>query len=392
MIKVLYYTEATHEGGVTRHIESLIAGLDPACFAPIVVCFARPELLSFIQKLIRANARVYSLKVAIPWGLPKMFFHLCSVLRREQPQILHIHLHLFFTCILSFLAGKFLKVPFILHTEHQPEVDFRNHYIIPSAVLDKKLIRVIRNIQFSISSKIIAVSQFVKEQIIKRYEVKDERIIVIYNGIDSTDFTRQENIGGIRRRFGLYEGERVVGAVGNLFDVKGFNYLLEAAAEVIARDAKVSFLIAGDGREGRDLRSYAKKLGIDRKVKFTGYLKEINALYSIMDVFVLSSIFEGLPYTLLEAMAIGVPVVATAVGGVPEVITSERKGILVAPRDPHAIAEKILFLLQHPETAKQMASRAAAGVREHFSLKAMIGETTNVYQERSGSSENSYRS
>ena len=385
MIKVLYYTEATHEGGVTRHIESLITGLDPARFTPIVVCFARPELLPFIQKVIRANARVYSIKVMIPWGLPKMFFHLCSVLRREQPQIMHIHLHLFFTCVLGFLAGKLQKVPFIVHTEHQPEVDFRDHYIIPLAVLDKALIRVIRNLQFSISRKIIAVSRFVKEQIVKRYGVPDERIKVVYNGIDSTEFIRQENIGGIRRRFGMYEGEKVVGAVGNLFDVKGYNYLLEAAAEVLMRDTKVRFIIAGEGKQGSYLRSYAKKLGIDRKVKFTGYLKEINALYSIMDIFAMSSLFEGLPYTLLEAISIGIPVVATAVGGIPEVITGENKGILVAPRDPHALAEKILFLLQHAETAKQLASNAAVDVREHFSLKTMVNETTNIYQGRSGS-------
>jgi len=213
----------------------------------------------------------------------------------------------------------------------------------------------------------IAVSDHVAKQLRTVLPFMSHKLDVVHNGIPTVKFLRTEKKPTRERP--------VVLTVARLSHQKGIRYLLDAAAQI----PHAEFWIAGDGPDRNALLSHAAQLQIADRVKFLGHVTDIAATLWQADLFVLPSLFEGLPVSVLEAMAAGVPVIATDVGGTREEIRSGETGVLVPPSDAEALAAAICLLLNDPALAQRLAESAQQSVRQEFSVETMVRQTTEIY-------------
>jgi len=223
----------------------------------------------------------------------------------------------------------------------------------------------------------IAISRAVKD-VMTRGGVAAERIAVVHSGIDPARFD------GIvpadhREEFGIARDELVVGNVAALVDHKGQRYLIDAVPYVLAELPRTRFVIVGEGELRDELVAQAKPYG-DRVI-FTGFRTDVGSLMLFFDLFVMSSHMEGLCTSLLDAMSLGCPVVATRAGGIPEIVESGVDGVLVEPRNPKALADAIVALLRQPEERARLARAGKDKVAREFTADAMVEGTVKVYLE-----------
>jgi protein-tyrosine-phosphatase len=202
----------------------------------------------------------------------------------------------------------------------------------------------------------------------------------IHNGIDLGRMTPIQTPPEVRRELGLDDASLVIGAVGRLAPVKGHASFLEAAKLIVQEEPRARFLIVGNGPLQRHLRAQAAQLGVSEACLFLGDRADVYDLVSAMDVFVLPSLNEGIPMALLEAMALNRPVVATDVGGVPEVLEHRVTGLLVSPGDPRGLADACLNLLANPAWAGRLGQQARHAVESRFTLERSGRELVEAYR------------
>jgi glycosyltransferase involved in cell wall biosynthesis len=203
---------------------------------------------------------------------------------------------------------------------------------------------------------------------------------VIYNGVDINRFTQSFDNRQLRNNFAITPNSKVVGSVGSLTLEKGHFYLLQSAKMILANYPNVKFLIVGDGVLKRDLEEEARRLGILPNVIFAGTRNDMPRIYSLIDVFVLPSLIEGMPMVVLEAMAAGKPVVASNVGGVSKVVMDNDTGFLVNPRDVDKLTSALLFMLKNKNKASRLGLNAAAKIQSEFSSRIMFERYLNTYE------------
>ena len=208
--------------------------------------------------------------------------------------------------------------------------------------------------------------------------LRPDKLSTIYNGVDLARFS-ETHPEKIRKEFNIPDHVPVVGTVGNLSHKKGIPYLLDAIGLIVLAYPNAKFLLVGQGPLEEEMKEKAIHVAARQQIIFTGPRSDIPDLMSAMDIFVLASLFEGLPNVLLEAMALGKPVVATKVGGIPELIESKGDGILVPPQDPEELAKAVLTLLENPAKAKAMGERGAEKIKNHFLLDRMIDQYDHLY-------------
>ena len=228
----------------------------------------------------------------------------------------------------------------------------------------------------------IAVSASTKDFMVRRRFFAPERIRVVWNGAPLAEFQpiEPERAAAARTRFGIAPGQRVIGTVGRLDAQKGVADLLDAFARLAAHRTDVVLLVVGEGELMEDHRAQARALGVADRVVFTGFSTEIPLLQSLMDVQAFPSIWEGTPLTLFEAMSMRLPIVATTVDGLAEVLRHEENALLVPPRDATALAVAIGRLLDEPRTAGRLAERAHADSRR-YDVQATVDALQDVYRE-----------
>lgn len=225
----------------------------------------------------------------------------------------------------------------------------------------------------------VAVSDDVRRFIVDRTGVVPARVRVIHNGIGAADAVPPEACARVRAALGLGVGDRVVTSVGSLYAVKGHRYLVEAAPSILAACPSAVLLLAGRGDRESSLRAQARRLGIEGRIRFLGLRHDVPEILAITDVFVLPSLSEGLSIALLEAMAAARPVVATRVGGNPELIESGESGLLVPSGDARALGTAVIDLLTHSDKARVLGQRALTRVRTRFAITTMIEQYTAIY-------------
>ena len=229
--------------------------------------------------------------------------------------------------------------------------------------------------------RVVAVSEVIREELVSA-RIPSEKIVTIYNGIDLKRFQCRGEPKKAKKAFGIQEDFKVVGAVGRLSEEKGHTFLLRAARDAILAGENLAFLIVGDGPLRAKLEEQARGQGKGAlQIVFAGTRTDVDRLYGLMDVFVLPSLTEGLPMALLEAIASKRPVVATRVGGVPQVIEDGFSGRLVDPGDAKALAGAIRGILADPKAGRRMAEKAYETVRRTFSADAMVQRYLEVYEE-----------
>lgn len=234
------------------------------------------------------------------------------------------------------------------------------------------------------ADKVIAVSKNERQRLLD-LGVPAAKITCVHNAIDVNAF--HESVNGRLARFSeliknqkASQKQKLILFVGRLSPQKGLIYLLQSAPQIVAEVSDVHFLIVGDGPLRDQLKSRVEALGIAEAVTFLGVREDVGALMQAADVFVLPSIKEPFGIVLLEALSLGRPVVASAVGGIPEIVTDDETGLLVPPRDPAALGAAILRLLNNPAEATQLGEQGRDVVRQKFPPTEMARRTANVYR------------
>ena len=227
----------------------------------------------------------------------------------------------------------------------------------------------------------IAVSEALKERLITERKIPANKINVIYNGVNLEQYKPNLNSSEeVRNSLAIENESPVVGTVGRLVCQKGFTYLLEAARLVYSENDQVRFVIVGCGPEEASLKQLAKSLSISDICMFVGERFDVPEFLAAFDVFVLSSILEGLPRVVIEAMAMARPIVATDIDGVREQLRNNHTGLLVPPADPKALAEAILRMLEDKERAESFGRRARKAAEQLFDLKHTLNSVETLYE------------
>jgi glycosyltransferase involved in cell wall biosynthesis len=238
-------------------------------------------------------------------------------------------------------------------------------------------------------NQVQAVSGAVRRQTIRADGINPDKVVTIPNGIEIEKLDAADGSGALRHALRLEDASPLIVSVGHIRRVKGFDVLLRAAAEVRRVYPKATFLIVGSVQEpdcGRDLRDLARQLDLERNVRFLGKMENesVWSLLKLCDVFCQASRSEGMSNALLEAMGCGLPCVATAVGGTPEVIEDGLTGYIVPSEDHQAAAARILSLLDDPACARTMGRLARRVVEERFSAQSMIRSMAGMYDQLLG--------
>ena len=235
----------------------------------------------------------------------------------------------------------------------------------------------------------IAVSEFIRKELI-RAGLPDARIVTIHNAVDVNELQTKVNNGhrDWRSWLKIDPDQPVVSLIGRLVLQKGHHDFLTAAVQVLKTLPDARFLVVGDGPLRPELEELTRSLGIDKVVHFLGHQSDVFGLLAISDVVALPSLNEGLPYVLLEALALSRPVVATPVGGIPEVISHGETGLIVPVRAPEALATAICHLLENPHKAEELSKRGQLHVIKTFSLPVMARRVAEVYRDVLSSTQN----
>jgi glycosyltransferase involved in cell wall biosynthesis len=279
-----------------------------------------------------------------------------------------LHCHGYKGNVIGFFATLFTKTKRITTVHGWTQVDFK---VMMYELIDKIVIRYY--------DKLIAVSEDIKKQLLS-YAVPRNKIFVVHNGIDVARFSPRKK-GKLKREFKISARYKIIGTIGKLSKEKGHKYFLKAATEIKKKYSNVKFVIVGEGALKRKLKTLAKKVKIENSVIFVGFREDIPEILDDFDIFVLSSVREGIPLVLLEALAKAKPVVSFEVGGIPEVITNGETGILVQARNYKSLAENVVSLLNKPQLAKKIAKKGQERVKKDFNLEAMTDKYQEIYQQ-----------
>jgi glycosyltransferase involved in cell wall biosynthesis len=225
--------------------------------------------------------------------------------------------------------------------------------------------------------QVVTVSRFIFSEL-TRYKIPEDHISRISNGVQFNRAGKAEGLF-VRRELGIDPADLVVGTIGRLEPAKGIDLLIHAVAQLVPIWPQIKCLVVGDGRLSSFLKGLAKENGLEKHVIFTGFRSDIPKLLEAYDVFTLPSRTEGIPIALLEACYTALPVVATRVGGVPEIITDGQNGLLVDPGDIDGLAKGIDSFLRNRPLAEQMGQQAAAEVAARYTLEKMITGTLQAY-------------
>jgi glycosyltransferase involved in cell wall biosynthesis len=213
----------------------------------------------------------------------------------------------------------------------------------------------------------------------RRHRVPSERCHLVHNAIDTEDYRRQHSIAEAKRRLDAPENGLLVGAVGRLSPEKGFDLLIRAAAELRRSGCDLSLWIAGDGDARGELTRLVDELGAGDYVRLLGHVADPKLFYQAMDVYALSSIREGLPNVLLEALALGAPVVATRVAGVPTLIEHDDSGLIVEPGSTVTLVEGLRHLLDDAALRQRLSAAARERVEREFSFARRMERIVAIY-------------
>jgi len=228
----------------------------------------------------------------------------------------------------------------------------------------------------------IAVSKALKQRLVDERSIPSSRISVIYNGVELDKYNLNViNSEKVRRSLGIDLNIPVIGTIGRLVYQKGFSYFLEAAEMLYRKKKQIQFVIVGHGPEENNLKKMAESLGISKVCIFAGQRFDIPELLSVFDIFVLSSVLEGLPRIVIEAMAMERPIVATDIDGVREELTHEKSGLLVSHANPKTLAEAVLILLDDRKKAKRLGYEARKRAEQIFDLKNTLTKIEAMYEE-----------
>lgn len=296
---------------------------------------------------------------------------IAAVLEERKIDLLHTHGGI--AGLYGRSAARRVRTPAVVHTLHGI------HYLHYRNPLLRRLYIILERRYSRTTDRLILVCRSDLWRARKHRLAPDEKMTVILNGTDIRADTGAAEIARRRDEWGWPAGTPVVGTVARLHRQKGVINLLRAAPRILAAFPDARIAVVGEGPQGKSLRREADRRGLDDRFFFLGERRDAASLLALFDIFISPALWEGLPFVLIEAAALGKPIIATDVDGVPEVIENGKTGLLVPPGNPDALAEAVVRLLKNKEEARRLGETARVLIPPRFPLRRMVEQTQNLY-------------
>ncbi|MSS71039.1 MAG: glycosyltransferase family 1 protein [Candidatus Latescibacteria bacterium] len=374
-IRILRIIDRLNVGGPTHQVTLLTRRLEERGYRTTLVkgCVA-PGEVEMTDVIAEAGVRpvqVSTLGRAISWlDDPASLIALCRLIRQVRPDVVHTHKSKAGT--LGRIAARLTGVPVVVHTFHGHV--FRG-YFSPAR---SAAVVLVERLLGAWTDAVVAISPAQRRDLLSYGIAPPERMRCIPLGLRLDRFRSADRLAGqFRAEIGVTPDQPLVGFVGRLVPIKGVEVFLKAAARVLKRFPVARFVVVGDGERRPALEAEAEALGIAKAVRFTGYRQDTDRVYASLDLFVLSSFNEGLPVTIIEALAAGCYVVAARVGGVPDLLTSDRLGLAVASGDPVALSEAMIRALSE---RRRISEEDRDATYQRYGIDRLVEDLDGLYR------------
>jgi glycosyltransferase involved in cell wall biosynthesis len=348
-IRIGYLIGSSEIGGTEKMILTIAKNIDKNLFDFVFFCIKGEG--KFTQKLRELNYKVYVLNLKKnPFSFIKLFIYI----KREKIDILQSFL--FVANIIGRIYGKILKIKLIISSQRSTD-EWRKWYHWLIERITKNLVDIY-----------ISNSYTAKDVLIKKAKIPRKKIKVIYNGIEIP-----EKIEKLKKDY------IAIGNIGNLRKAKGHFNLIKAAKIVVEKYKNVKFYIIGEGELKEEILKRIKEEKLENFFILTGYVEDVYSYLKIFDIFVLPSLWEGCPVSLLESMGYGIASIATDVGDVSYIIENGKDGFIVEKNDYLKLSEKIIYLIENEEERKKIGEKAREKIKKYFSYEEMIKKYSSIY-------------
>lgn len=362
-IRVMQITHDLAIGGLQQVVVSICRNIDRDRFSVSVLCLrARGELASQLEDMGIPVLMLPQKRYGTDYF---SFLKVASILHRERTEIIHTHNKQPF--IDGTLGGMIARSRTVVHTDHGRTFPDKHRYLFAEWAMSHFVYR------------IAAVSDKTREDLIRYEKIRREKIITVPNGIDGRLFETRIDPGVKKKELGISGRYPILGIGARLVRIKGIEYLLGAVSRLRKRYPRILLVIAGTGPWEETLRSTAGELGVEDHVVFIGARMDMPELLNMFDLYVLPSLSEGMPLALLEAMAAGCPIVATNVGGIPNIITDGYNGMLIEPKDEEALAKAIIDMMGDDSKRNRFRERGRLLYEQRYSAVAMTKTYERLY-------------
>ena len=368
-MKILYVITKSNWGGAQRHVYDLAVAMKSRGNTVVVALggngILREKLEDIGLKTYAINKLGRDVSVVQDTG---SFREIFITIKHEKPDVIHLHSPK--AAGLGAIAGRLLGVKKIIYTVHGWSFNENRPLYQKCAIMLASWITML------CVHKVVLLSEHERKQA-ERFPWTKDKLCVIPLGIKapifmSVDGAKQTLAKKLNMNFGEFKRKTVIGTIAELHKNKGLKYLIEALKNVCSSHQEVISVIIGDGDLLTELHMEIKKAGLEGKVFLAGYMENASQYLKAFHIFALPSIKEGLPYVILEAGSASLPVVATTVGGIPEIIDDMKSGVLVQSKDPSELAHAISYMIEHPVLARQYGAALRENVSSKFELEKMI--------------------
>lgn len=385
--KILFIITKSEMGGAQRFLYELITHLNPHKNYQFLVAAGGSGQL--IEKLREKGIEVVSIKnFSNAPGLKNFlaFFETFNLIRKFKPDVLYLLSSE--AGFIGSMTGSFYR--FFIRNK-KPKIIYRIGgwaFKEPHNIIVKKIFLWAEKLSAPFKDTIITNSEFDRQLAIKNKIARPEKIITIYNGLDigNLKFLPREIAKKILENkiyetisYKLKAESLLIGTIANFYKNKGLQFLILAIAGIKRLQPNWRFIIIGDGPERFSLEKLIKNYGLENYISLIGSISDAYKYLKAFDLFVMSSVKEGQPWVILEAMAAGVPIVATNIAGIPEMIENEKSGFLVEPADSEALCLAIEKILTHPSLAHTMTQNALTTIKEKFGIDEMIRKNEELF-------------
>ncbi len=366
--RVIHLSKMTGTAGSEGHLLVLLPGLCARGVDAQLWILVEPDNL--VDAIVdRARARDVPVERVVIRGHfdPGLWNRLAKRLRHAAPDV--VHTHLIHADLYGIPAARRAGVPYVVSSRHNDD-KFRRR--LPLRLLNRWL--------WARTDRGIAISDAIRQFSIRVEGAPPDRIRTVHYGLDPARISAPTNArDALRRQLRLPAETLLVGSVCRLIEQKGLIYGLRGFAQIAEQIPDAHYVIAGEGGQRAALESTARSLNLTDRVHFLGWRSDAHAVFAALDVLLAPSLWEGFGLVFLEAMALGIPVIATRVSAIPEVVVDGETGWLVPPRDADAIAAALRGALTQPEERRKRGAAGRARLESHFSVDAMVSRTLAVY-------------
>lgn len=355
-MKILHVETGNKLFGGPLQVYYLLRGLHQQGQQNILVCSAGSAIGDAAREV---TANIYAVPMAGDLDIP-FVWRLRRIIRKESPDLIHLHSRRG-ADLLGGIAGRLENVPVIL-----------------SRRVDNPEPRWWVAVKYRLYDQVVTISEGIRDVLLKE-GVPAEKVTCVPSAVDIRQYRPACDRGWFEQAVGVESGQPVVGVIAQLIPRKGHRYLLEAIPDLVRQIPEVQFLFFGTGELETELQTEIEQRGLRGTVRLAGFRDDLPRVLPCLDTVVHPALMEGLGVSLLQAAACGVPIVASAVGGIPEIVQDKVNGYLVPPRQPEALGRALLSLLENQSRAREMGKAGRAIVEQGFSIEAMVKGNMELY-------------